>query len=260
MRCRGRRRRAADSHPSDHRSRPVSAPAVSPAAESSRPARVAGSSTGWTAFVIAAMVVFAVLTAATAVQRHHQYRTYRNDMGNMVQVVDNTAHGRILQMTGSDGRQISRLAAHVDPIIAVFALPWLVWPDPAMLLVAQAAARRTRRLAGLPPRPPRAGRHGGRGPLRRRGPPLPAAAVRRARRVPPRHARHPAAALRLRLPRGGQALARRPVPRAGRPVQGGDPAGDRPHGPVLRPAQAHAVAAAHHRGRRRCTSCWPWAS
>jgi uncharacterized membrane protein len=88
--------------------------------------------------VIAAMVAFAVLTAVTAVQRHHQYRTYRNDMGNMVQVVDNTAHGRILQMTGSDGRQINRLAAHVDPILAVFALPWLVWPDPAMLLIAQA--------------------------------------------------------------------------------------------------------------------------
>jgi uncharacterized membrane protein len=100
---------------------------------------VAGSSTGWTAFVIAAMVAFAVLTAVTVIQRHHEYRTYRNDMGNMVQVVDNTAHGRILQMTGADGRQINRLAAHVDPIIAVFAIPWLVWPDPAMLLVAQAA-------------------------------------------------------------------------------------------------------------------------
>ncbi len=35
--------------------------------------------------MIAAMVVFAVLTAATAVQRHREYRTYRNDMGNMVQ-------------------------------------------------------------------------------------------------------------------------------------------------------------------------------
>lgn len=85
------------------------------------------------------MVLFAVLVSVTAVQRQHQYRTYRNDMGNMVQVVDNTAHGRFLQMTGGDGRQISRLAAHVDPIIALFAVPWLVWPDPAMLLIAQAA-------------------------------------------------------------------------------------------------------------------------
>jgi uncharacterized membrane protein len=135
---RGRRRRAAGSHPGDHRSRTVSAPAASPAAESSRPARAPGSSAVWTAFVVAVMVAFAVLTAVTVVQRHQDYRTYRNDMGNMVQVVDNTAHGRILQMTSGDGRQISRLASHVDPILALFALPWLVWPDPAMLLVAQA--------------------------------------------------------------------------------------------------------------------------
>jgi uncharacterized membrane protein len=89
--------------------------------------------------VVAAMVVFTVLAAVTVVQRHHDYRTYRNDTGNMVQVVDNTAHGRILQMTGADGRQISRLAAHADPILALFALPWLVWPDPAVLLILQAA-------------------------------------------------------------------------------------------------------------------------
>jgi len=84
------------------------------------------------------MLVFVVLTSITAVGRQRDYRTYRNDMGNMVQVVDNTAHGRILLMTGNDGRQIDRLAAHVDPILALFALPWLIWPDPAMLLMAQA--------------------------------------------------------------------------------------------------------------------------
>jgi uncharacterized membrane protein len=103
-----------------------------------RPARAAGTTTGWTVFVVAVMVLFAVLVSVTAVQRHREYRTYRNDMGNMVQVVDNTAHGRLLQMTSGDGRQIDRLAAHVDPILAVFALPWLIWPDPAMLLIAQA--------------------------------------------------------------------------------------------------------------------------
>ena len=84
------------------------------------------------------MLVFVVIASITAVGRQHDYRTYRNDMGNMVQVVDNTAHGRFLRMTSGDGRQIDRLASHVDPILAVFALPWLVWPDPAMLLIAQA--------------------------------------------------------------------------------------------------------------------------
>jgi hypothetical protein len=41
----------------------------------------------------------------------------------MVQAVANTAHGRFLEVTGVDGRQMSRLGAHVDPILAAFALP-----------------------------------------------------------------------------------------------------------------------------------------
>src|SRR5205807_2547389 len=38
------------------------------------------------------------------------------------------------------GDQISRLAAHVDPILLVFAPLWLAWPSANMLLVAQALA------------------------------------------------------------------------------------------------------------------------
>ena len=100
--------------------------------------RVGGPATGWTLAVVAVMLVFAVVSSFLVVGRQHDYRTYRNDMGNMVQVVDNTAHGRFLAMTSNDGRQINRLASHVDPILVLFALPWLVWPDPALLLIAQA--------------------------------------------------------------------------------------------------------------------------
>jgi len=107
---------------------------VTARAEATRPA----TSAGWTVAVLAAIALFAVLASVTVVQRHRDFRTYRNDLGNMVQVVDNTAHGRFLEMTGNDGRQINRLAAHVDPILALFALPWLVWPDPAVLLILQA--------------------------------------------------------------------------------------------------------------------------
>src|SRR5256885_7634054 len=56
----------------------------------------------------------------------------------MVQTVWNTAHGHFLQMTSGDGRQISRLAAHFDPILALFAPLWWIWPSPEMLLVVQA--------------------------------------------------------------------------------------------------------------------------
>jgi uncharacterized membrane protein len=58
----------------------------------------------------------------------------------MVQTVWNTAHGHFLQMTGGDGVQISRLAAHFDPILAAFAPLWWIWPSPEMLLVVQAVA------------------------------------------------------------------------------------------------------------------------
>jgi hypothetical protein len=56
----------------------------------------------------------------------------------MVQTVWNTAHGHFLQMTGGDGVQTSRLAAHFDPILAAFAPLWWIWPSPEMLLVVQA--------------------------------------------------------------------------------------------------------------------------
>ena len=77
----------------------------------------------------------------------------RFDLGNMAQAVYNTAHGRFLEITTGDlePRQMSRLGSHVDPILALFALPWLVWPSPVMLLVLQAVDRRHRRLAGVSP-------------------------------------------------------------------------------------------------------------
>jgi uncharacterized membrane protein len=58
----------------------------------------------------------------------------------MVQAVWSTAHGHPLRVTGLHGDQISRLAAHVDPILVAFAPLWWIWPSPDLLLVAQAAA------------------------------------------------------------------------------------------------------------------------
>ena len=58
----------------------------------------------------------------------------------MVQAVWSTAHGHPLGVTGLRGDEISRLAAHFDPILAAFAPLWLVWPSPDSLLLAQAVA------------------------------------------------------------------------------------------------------------------------
>ncbi len=91
-----------------------------------------------TALLWAAIAAYAAGFASLSVLRHRAFNTGRYDLGNMVQTVWNTAHGHFLQMTSGDGRQISRLAAHFDPILALFASLWWIWPSPEMLLVVQA--------------------------------------------------------------------------------------------------------------------------
>jgi uncharacterized membrane protein len=58
----------------------------------------------------------------------------------MVQAVWSTAHGHPLRVTDLHGEQVSRLGAHVDPILVGFAPLWWLWPSPSMLLTAQAVA------------------------------------------------------------------------------------------------------------------------
>jgi uncharacterized membrane protein len=88
--------------------------------------------------VLAAAAAFAAGYAALSVLRQEAFATGRFDLGNMVQAVWSTAHGHPLQMTNLHGAQISRLAAHVDPILVLFAPLWWIWPSPDLLLVAQA--------------------------------------------------------------------------------------------------------------------------
>ncbi len=88
----------------------------------------------------AAIASYATGFGSLSILRHRAFNTGRYDLGNMVQTVWNTAHGHFLQMTGGDGRQISRLAAHFDPILAAFAPLWWIWPSPELLLLTQAVA------------------------------------------------------------------------------------------------------------------------
>jgi uncharacterized membrane protein len=86
------------------------------------------------------MAAYAAGFAALSVLRHEAFETGRFDLGNMVQAVWSTAHGHLLQVTNLHGAQISRLAAHVDPILVLFAPLWWIWPSPSLLLTAQALA------------------------------------------------------------------------------------------------------------------------
>jgi uncharacterized membrane protein len=86
------------------------------------------------------MAAYGAAFAALSVLRQRAFATGRFDLGNMVQAVWWTAHGHPLRMTNLHGQQISRLAAHVDPLLAVFGPLWWIWPSPDLLLVVQALA------------------------------------------------------------------------------------------------------------------------
>jgi uncharacterized membrane protein len=87
-----------------------------------------------------AIAAYAAGFSALSALRHRSFETGRFDLGNMTQAVYNTAHGHFLEMTSLRGDQISRLAAHVDPILAAFAPLWWIWPSPDLLLTVQAVA------------------------------------------------------------------------------------------------------------------------
>ncbi len=88
----------------------------------------------------AAIAAFAAGFAALALLQHRAFETGRFDVGNLTQAVWATAHGDFLTVTDLAGRQISRLGAHFDPIVAALVPLWWAWPDPGVLLVAQAVA------------------------------------------------------------------------------------------------------------------------
>ncbi|MBJ7453181.1 MAG: DUF2079 domain-containing protein [Blastococcus sp.] len=88
--------------------------------------------------VWAMMAAYAAVFSWLSVLRYRGFSTGRFDLGNMVQAVWSTSEGRLLETTDITGRQFSRLGAHVDPVLVLFAPLWWVWSSPEMLLVAQA--------------------------------------------------------------------------------------------------------------------------
>ena len=88
----------------------------------------------------AATAAFAAGFGALSVLQQRAFETGRFDVGNVTQAVWASAHGDFLAVTDLGGRQISRLGAHFDPILAALVPLWLLWPHPSGLLVAQAFA------------------------------------------------------------------------------------------------------------------------
>lgn len=86
----------------------------------------------------AAIGAYAAGFGSLSILRHRAFETGRFDLGNMTQTVWNTAHGHGFELTSLQGEQVSRLAAHTDVVLALFAPLWWLWPSPELLLTAQA--------------------------------------------------------------------------------------------------------------------------
>lgn len=86
-------------------------------------------------------VVYAVQFSLWQIHRYDNFLARRFDLGNMVQAVWSAAHGDLM-LTATDvlGEQVSRYAGHVEPILALFAPLWWIWPSPIMLVVVQSIA------------------------------------------------------------------------------------------------------------------------
>jgi uncharacterized membrane protein len=83
---------------------------------------------------------FAATFITLSLLRHRGFFTARYDLGNMTQAVWSASRGELFTVTDPSGAQMSRLGAHVEPILGLFAPLWRIWPSPEVLLVVQAVA------------------------------------------------------------------------------------------------------------------------
>jgi uncharacterized membrane protein len=96
-----------------------------------------------TRFVYVAAIAWLAVFLIYGVARHFAFATARFDLGNMTQALWSTAHGRFLETTTLSGAQVSRLAGHVDPLLAIFTPLWWLWSSPFLLVTISAVALAT---------------------------------------------------------------------------------------------------------------------
>lgn len=94
----------------------------------------------WSLVVWGAMFAWSAALFSAVHSEFVEFRLARFDLGNIVQAVWNTAHGRPLEATASSGEQMVRLGSHVDPILALLAPLWLLAPSPLTLAAVQVVA------------------------------------------------------------------------------------------------------------------------
>jgi uncharacterized membrane protein len=90
------------------------------------------------------ILCYAVTYGVLSVAKHNTFHSWTYDLGIMSQVLWNTAHGRLFEISldrALDTELIgSYLGNHVRPILLILAPLYRVWPDPRLLLGLQSAA------------------------------------------------------------------------------------------------------------------------
>lgn len=87
------------------------------------------------------VLAFAIGFSWLSLLRHDAFQSHAFDLGNMDQAVWNTLHGHLLRFTDmAVGSRVltNRLAIHVEPILPLLALLYLMHAGPQTLLIVQA--------------------------------------------------------------------------------------------------------------------------
>ena len=85
-----------------------------------------------------AMMMIGSMLLILSLMRYWGFTAGMLDLGAMSQAIWSVTQGAPLITTGANG-QFSRLAGHVEAFYIVLALPYALWPDPQLLLIAQTA-------------------------------------------------------------------------------------------------------------------------
>lgn len=91
-------------------------------------------------FLVLAMLVYIVVMSLESVLRYATFKATAFDLGNMDQVLWNTIHGRLFQFTNQAIDWYgppTRLAVHVEPIMLVVSLLYMINANPITLLIFQ---------------------------------------------------------------------------------------------------------------------------
>ncbi len=96
------------------------------------------------AWLLVAVLVYALAYSALSIIRHDTFHSYTFDLGIMAQTIWNTSQGRLFETSigraGNTALIGSYLGNHVRPIILLLAPLYRLWPDPRLLLVLQSLA------------------------------------------------------------------------------------------------------------------------